>query len=130
MSEPAEGVRAERIMVVEDEPVMNDLVSEILRFHGFEVASVLNGENALAACRERLPAAMLLDIMLPDINGNIVCQRIRSDERLAHTRIIIVSGAVDPTEVESLRAAGADDFIKKPFDIGQLISRMVELLRG
>ncbi|MCA9256238.1 MAG: response regulator, partial [Phycisphaerales bacterium] len=66
--------------------------------------------------------------MLPDINGNVVCERIRQDTDLANTRVIIVSGAVDPSEVETLLQAGADDFIQKPFDIQHLIRRMVELL--
>ena len=94
----------------------------------FEVRSASNGFEAGAMTSEFRPDILLLDYMLPDINGNVVCQRVRSDPNLAQTKIIIVSGAVAPSEVAQLMAAGADDFIKKPFDVDTLISRMVELL--
>lgn len=120
-----------RVLIVDDDADIVDMLEDLLVRDGrFEVKSAGNGFDAGALTKEFRPDIVLLDYMLPDINGNIVCQRIRSDKLLAHTRIIIVSGAVDPAEVESLLAAGADDFIKKPFDIGQLISRMIELLRA
>lgn len=118
-----------RVLIVDDDPEIVDVLVEILTADGrFEVTSASNGFDAGAASKSFKPDIILLDYMLPDINGNIVCQRIREDADLAKTRIIIVSGAVDPSEVETLLAAGADDFIKKPFDIQHLIERMVELL--
>jgi two-component system response regulator RpaA len=66
--------------------------------------------------------------MLPDVNGNIVCQRIRTNPTHKDTRIIFVSGVVNQDEVKGLLHAGADDFVKKPFDIKALIARMSELL--
>lgn len=120
-----------RVLIVDDDADIVEMLEDLLARDGrFEVKSAGNGFDAGALTKEFRPDIVLLDYMLPDINGNIVCQRIRNDERLKHTRIIIVSGAVDPAEVESLRTAGADDFIKKPFDLGQLINRMVELLHA
>lgn len=119
-----------RVLIVDDDADIVAMLEDLLaRDERFEVKSASNGFDAGALTKEFRPDIVLLDYMLPDINGNVVCQRIRSDERLVHTRIIIVSGAVDPAEVESLRAAGADDFIKKPFNIEQLVNRMIELLR-
>ncbi len=120
-----------KVLVVDDDRDIVDMLVDILGRDGrFEVQSASNGFDAGALTKEFQPDIVLLDYMLPDINGNIVCQRIRSDAQLSHTRIIIVSGAVDPAEIDSLKSAGADDFIQKPFDIDQLIGRMVELLRS
>lgn len=120
-----------KVLVVDDDREIVDMLVDILGRDGrFEVRSASNGFDAGALTKEFQPDIVLLDYMLPDINGNIVCQRIRSDAQLSHTRIIIVSGAVDPAEIDSLKSAGADDFIQKPFDIDQLIGRMVELLRS
>lgn len=120
-----------KVLIVDDDPDIVDMLKDILTRDGrFEVAVASNGFDAGALTRELRPHVLLLDFMLPDINGNIVCQRIRSDPELSRTRIIIVSGAVDPAEIEKLMSAGADDFIKKPFDIDHLIGRMVELTQA
>jgi DNA-binding response OmpR family regulator len=74
------------------------------------------------------PHLVLLDYMLPDINGNLVCDRIRANPDLAGTKIIIVSGVVKPEEIDALLQSGADEFVKKPFDIQELMNRVTELL--
>jgi DNA-binding response OmpR family regulator len=66
--------------------------------------------------------------MLPDINGNIVCKTIRQKPEFEHTKIIIVSGVVNQDEINDLLKAGADEFVKKPFNIEKLIERIGELL--
>ena len=68
--------------------------------------------------------------MLPDINGNVVCKTIRESEDLQYTRILVISGVVNRAEVDSLLEAGADDFIKKPFNIETVIERIVELVQS
>ena len=70
----------------------------------------------------------VLDVMLPDINGNVVCQTIRSNPNFEHIKIIIVSGVVNQDEINDLLKAGADEFVKKPFNIEKLIERVGELL--
>ena len=79
--------------------------------------------------QEFRPDVMLLDFKLPDINGNVVCKTVRSQPTLQHMRIIIISGVADPDEVEELLKAGADEFIKKPFEIDVVISRVAEILK-
>lgn len=115
-------------MIVEDEPVMNDLVSEILRFHGFEVASVLNGENALAACREQLPEAMLLDIMLPGISGYEVCREMKAARRTNLVPVIMLT-SLDRRDdhVHGIRV-GADAYVTKPFEPDTLIEVLRETI--
>lgn len=118
-----------RVLIVDDDTDIVELLSDVIARDGrFEVKSACNGFDAGVMTKEFLPDILLLDFMLPDINGSVVCRRIKSDPELAHTKIIMVSGAVEPSEIESLKAAGADDFIKKPFDLGQLLNRMIELL--
>lgn len=128
---PLENLAAskKRVLIVDDDAEIVSMMSEILAGDGrFDVRTANNGFDAGAQTKEFRPDIVLLDYMLPDINGNIVCQRIRSDPELAGTRIIIVSGAAREAEIAMLRAAGADDFVKKPFDITQLLNRMVELV--
>jgi DNA-binding response OmpR family regulator len=71
---------------------------------------------------------VVLDVMLPDINGKEVCQRVRSDSSLDDVRIICISGMVEPDRVSDLKAAGANDFIQKPFAVESLVERVCELL--
>lgn len=117
-----------RVLIVDDDPAIVDMLTDLLGRDGrFEVKSASNGFDAGALTKEYKPDILLLDYLLPDVNGNVVCQRVRNDPELAHTRIVIVSGAVAPSEIEKLQSAGADDFIKKPFDIDQLVARIAEL---
>ena len=76
-----------------------------------------------------MPDLMILDYMLPDINGNVVCQTVRGNPKFEHMKIVIVSGVVKQEEINELLQAGADDFVKKPFNIEKLIERMAELLQ-
>ncbi len=118
-----------RVLIVDDDAAIVEMLRDLLTRDGrFEVKSASNGFDAGSLTKEFRPDVLLLDYMLPDINGNVVCQRIRSDPELSETKIIIVSGAISETEIEGLKAAGANDFIKKPFDVDKLISRMFELL--
>ncbi len=118
-----------RVLIVDDDAAIVEMLEDVLQRDGrFEVRTAANGFDAGALTQAFRPDILLLDFMLPDINGNIVCERIRKDASLAGTKIIIVSGAVDPDEIARLKSAGADDFVKKPFDIDKLIARMIKLL--
>ncbi len=118
-----------RVLVVDDDPDIVDLFEDILGRDGrFEVRSAGTGYDAGLLTESFQPHLIVLDYMLPDINGNVVCERVRSMPHTSHTKIICVSGVVNQEEIEQLKGAGADDFIKKPFDIRQIIARMVELL--
>ena len=74
------------------------------------------------------PDLILLDYMLPDVNGNIVCQTIRRNPEFASTKIIIVSGVVKEDEIEQLLKSGAEDFIRKPFSIDELTEKIATVL--
>lgn len=118
-----------RVLVVDDDLAIIEMLVELLDRDGrFETATATTGFDAGMRTREFHPHVIVLDYMLPDINGNAVCRSIRADPALRDVKIIIVSGVVNPDEVEKLFADGADDFVKKPFSIEQLVNRIVELV--
>lgn len=126
--EALEGARR-RILVVDDDPAILKLFEDALaRDNRFEVRSATTGYDAGMATESFRPHLIILDYMLPDINGNVVCQRLRSNPALKDTRIIFVSGVVDESEVRDLLNAGADEFIKKPFNVQALVRKIAELL--
>ncbi len=117
-----------RILVVDDDAQIVELFKDVLgRDERFEVQSAGTGYDAGLLTEQFRPHLILLDYMLPDINGNVVCDRIRSNPDLASTKIIIVSGVVKHDEIEHLLQSGADEFIKKPFNITELVGRVAEL---
>jgi DNA-binding response OmpR family regulator len=125
-SDPPPSPARGRILVVEDEPQIAGLLTEILRTDGYEVWSVATGGEAEAMLGKVRPDLVLLDIMLPDTDGLVLCSQI-------HARwpgpIVMVSGTKSHRDrILSLRL-GADDFIAKPFDIDELIARVDAVLR-
>ncbi|MCH7591272.1 MAG: response regulator [Planctomycetes bacterium] len=118
-----------RVLVVDDDEAIVEMFTELLERDGrFEVRTASSGYEAGMLTERFRPDVILLDFKLPDINGTVVCSGIRSNEIHNHTKIIIISGAADPEEVEELRRAGADEFIRKPFDITAVIARIAEML--
>ena len=119
-----------RVLVVDDDVAIIEMFTELFARDGrFEVRTAYTGYDAGMITQEFRPDVMLLDFKLPDINGNVVCKTVRSQPALQHMRIIIISGVADPDEVEELLKAGADEFIKKPFEIDAVISRVAEILK-
>lgn len=118
-----------RVLVVDDDPQIVNLFVDLLERDGrFKVETAGTGYDAGLLTESFRPHLVILDYMLPDINGNVVCERIRAREALRDTKIVIVSGVVREDEIAALKAAGAHDFIRKPFDVDELIARMAALL--
>lgn len=118
-----------KILLVDDDLELVELLTDVLERDGrFEVRSVNNGFDAGMMVKDYRPDLLVLDVMLPDINGKEVCQRVRNDKEMDDVRIICISGMVEEDKVSELRAAGADDFMHKPFEVERLISRMCQLL--
>ncbi len=118
-----------KILVVDDDQDLVDLlVDHFKRDARFEVRSVNNGFGAGMLIKEFGPDVVILDVMLPDINGMEVCQLVRSDKTMDNVRIICISGMVEAEKIQQLRDAGANDFMKKPFDVDILSHRVCELL--
>jgi excisionase family DNA binding protein len=118
-----------KVLVVDDDVDLVELISDaLLRDGRFDVRTVNNGFGAGMMIKEFRPDLVVLDVMLPDINGKEVCNLVRSDKTMDDVRIICISGMVEPERIQELRDAGADDFMKKPFDVDQLVARVCQLL--
>jgi excisionase family DNA binding protein len=118
-----------KVLVVDDDPEIVELFVDVLQRDGrFEVKTASTGYDAGILTQEFRPDLVILDYMLPDINGNIVCQTIRQRPEFESTKIIIVSGVVNQDEINDLLKAGADEFVKKPFNIEKLVERIGQLL--
>ncbi|MEM7755896.1 MAG: response regulator [Planctomycetota bacterium] len=128
---PLESLEGEkkRVLVVDDDPNILELFQDVLGRDGrFEARYAGTGYDAGLLTESFRPHIILLDYMLPDVNGNIVCDRVRASERAEKTKIIVISGVVNRDEIAGLLESGADAFIKKPFDVDQLIERMAQLV--
>lgn len=114
-----------KVLVVDDDVELVELITEVLERDGrFETRSVNNGFDAGMMVKEYRPDLIVLDVMLPDINGKEVCQRVRSDANMEEVRILCISGMIEEDKIADLKLAGADDFLHKPFDLEELIDRM------
>jgi len=123
------GARKKRIMVVDDDEQIVELFVDVLsRDDRFEIKTALTGYDAGIITEQFKPDLMILDYMLPDVNGNVVCQTVRKNADLGGMKIIIVSGVVNQDEIHGLLQAGADEFVKKPFNIEKLVGRIHALL--
>ena len=118
-----------RVLVVDDDEMIIDLFREVFApDERFEIKTATTGYDAGVMTEQFRPELLILDYMLPDINGNVVCKTVRRNSALAHTKIIVVSGVVNQDEIEDLLEAGADVFVKKPFNIDKLLERVEQLL--
>jgi two-component system OmpR family response regulator len=126
----SDGGRVARVLVVDDEEHITELVSMGLTYNGFEVERVGSGRDALKAVERQRPDLIVLDVMLPDLDGFEVAKRLRQSEG-AGTRVpVIFLTARDTTQdkIEGLRL-GSDDYVTKPFSIEELIERVKAVLR-
>ena len=118
-----------KVLVVDDDPDLVDLITSVLEGDGrFETRVANNGFEAGMMVKEYRPDLIVLDVMLPDINGKEVCVRVRNDDSLENVKIICISGMVERDKISELKEAGADDFLQKPFETDLLIDRMCRLL--
>src|SRR5262249_27167125 len=118
-----------KVLLVDDDVELVELMNKVLEEDGrFEVKIASNGFDAGMMVKDYRPDIIVLDVMLPDINGKEVCQRVRSDSSLEEVRILCISGMVEEDRIQELKLAGADAFLHKPFEIDYLIERMCVLL--
>jgi excisionase family DNA binding protein len=118
-----------KALVVDDDRDLVELLRDSLEADGrFEIRSANNGFDAGMMVKEYRPDVIVLDVMLPDINGKEVCQRVRSDPSLDDVKILCISGMVEADKIEELRQAGANDFLQKPFEVETLIQRVCRML--
>jgi excisionase family DNA binding protein len=118
-----------KVLLVDDDVELVELMTKVLEEDGrFEVRVATTGFDAGMLVKEYRPDLIVLDVMLPDINGKEVCHRVRADSTLEDVRILCISGMIEDDKIQELRLSGADDFLHKPFDVEELIDRMCALL--
>ncbi len=118
-----------KILLVDDEVEIIEMLAKALEDDGrFEYRVAANGFDAGMLVKEYRPDLIILDVMLPDINGKEVCVRVRQDASLEEVRIICISGMVEEEKIAELKLAGADEFVRKPFDVDELINKMCKQL--
>lgn len=117
-----------RILVVDDDELVRELVSHQLAAAGHEVASEVDGEAGLTAALEGGFDLILLDTMMPRLSGVDVCRRLREDGRTRRVPIVMLTAKAQESDVQRGFAAGADDYVPKPFSPRELVSRVAAVL--
>lgn len=118
-----------KVLVIEDEITLVRNLSEKLRAEGFTVVEAMDGENGLDKIRSELPDLIILDIMLPGLDGLSICRMVRNDLNTSHIPIIMLTAR--GTEVDKIVGleSGADDYIVKPFGLGEFLARVRAVMR-
>ena len=119
----------QQILVVEDEEDILEVITYNLTNEGYRVAGVTSGEDGLKAAKNAPPNLIVLDLMLPGIDGLEVCKILKHDDRTAHTPIVMLTAKGEETDIVTGLELGADDYITKPFSPRVLIARVRALLR-
>ncbi len=117
----------QRVLIVEDEPDIVRGLTDVLEFEGFEVMAAENGRGGVQKMRESGADLVILDLMLPDMNGYQVCEEIRATDQIVPI-IILTARAQETDKIRGLEV-GADDYVTKPFSVGELVARIKAILR-
>lgn len=119
-----------KILVVDDDAVIQQLIEVNLELEGYEVVKASNGEEALARVADEAPDLVLLDVMMPRMNGRDVCRKIKGDPETANIPVIFLSARAQDLDVEAGLELGADAYVTKPFDPANLLETIADLLGG
>jgi DNA-binding response OmpR family regulator len=120
--------RTPTILVADDEDDLRELVTYRLTRSGYEVIGAVDGEEALRLASERAPDLMVLDVMMPKLDGYEVTRRIRAEESLRSIPVILLTARSQETDVQRGFEVGADDYLKKPFNPDELVARVRAVL--
>jgi len=118
-----------QLLIVDDQPMNVDILQTRLAVHGYDILTATDGEAALELARTHQPDLMLLDIMMPKMDGIEVCQRLKGDAALPFMPIIMVTAKADSKDVVAGLEAGADEYLTKPLDQAALVARVKSMLR-
>jgi len=118
-----------KVLIIEDEETLTENLADKLRSEGYSVTTAYDGENGLRLVREEVPDLLVLDIMLPGLDGLSICRIVRRDAATAHIPIIMLTAR--GTEVDKIVGleSGADDYIVKPFALGEFLARVRAVMR-
>lgn len=117
------------IVIIEDEPDILEVLSYNLKREGFKVVAALDGDTGLALVKKEKPDLVILDLMLPGMDGIEVCSMIKNDSELLNTLVIMVTAKGEESDVVLGLGVGADDYVSKPFSPRELVARVKAVLR-
>lgn len=120
---------AKRILIVDDEPQMVDMLKIRLEASGYEIITAYDGQEGLEKARKEKPDLMILDLMLPKMDGYKVCGLLKKDARFAKIPIIIFTARAQQEDMALGEEMGANAYITKPFDSQVLLAKIAELIR-
>jgi signal transduction histidine kinase/DNA-binding response OmpR family regulator len=118
-----------RVLIVDDDPMNRDILETLLAAQQFAVVTAVDGEEGLALAREQRPDLILLDVMMPKMDGIEVCRRLKSDPTLPFMPIIMVTARTDSRDIVAGLQVGADEYLTKPVDPDALVARVKSMLR-
>jgi adenylate cyclase len=118
-----------RILIADDNPTNLDILRTRLLVHGYDIVTAGDGENALAMVRMKQPDLVLLDVMMPKVDGLQVCRQLKSDPSLPFIPIVLVTARADPRDIVAGLEAGGDEYLTKPVDQAALVARVKSMLR-
>jgi CheY-like chemotaxis protein len=118
------------MLIVDDQPDLRMLLRFTFADSGFEVREAADGEAALAACREAMPDVVLLDVMMPGIDGFEVCRRLKADPLASNTIVVLMTASHQATERARAQSAGADLYFAKPFSPNELLKVVTAFAHG
>lgn len=116
-----------KILIVDDDPVTLKMLSVRFEINDFEVIQARDGDEAIKMAKEFVPEAIVLDLMLPKINGYEVCNMLKFDDKYKNIPIIVLSSLHEPEERDKAAKSGADAYFVKPFDLDLLVLKVRQL---
>jgi PleD family two-component response regulator len=117
------------VLVVDDDPFISNIICEALLSEGYKIEKAADGEEALAKIEQVIPDLVIMDYMMPKMDGPQVCRKVKANPKIKHVPIIMVTAVADVKEKVQLLESGAEDYIVKPFDLEELLARVKVVLR-
>lgn len=117
------------VLVVDDDPFISNIICEALQSDGYKIEKAGDGEEALAQIEKLVPDLVIMDYMMPKMDGPQVCRKVKDNPKVKHVPIIMVTAVADVKEKVQLLESGAEDYIVKPFDLEELLARVKVVLR-
>ena len=121
---------SKKILIVDDEPEMVSLLSQFLGNAGYQIRTAADGQEALEKVSEASPDLLLMDIMLPKVDGWLVCQKLKADEKFKKIPIILISGILAGDSSADPSVEKCDYLMAKPFEMQNLLTKVRELTQG
>ena len=119
-----------KILIVEDAEPVGALIEDLLKQRGYQIMTAADGKKGLEAARKELPDLVICDVMVPELDGIELCRKLKSDPAASRVKVIMLSSLDRRKNIEAAFAAGAAEYVVKPFDNGKFVRLVEEVLKG